>query len=138
MFSSHASPIIPVRSLHFAQSHNDFNPPGSLSSVPVFILCVSSLLSSFWELSVPKPLFCFFLFPILPPHAPFSPHSSVVMGRSVRVLQTQRAPPTLGEGVLPRPLGGPTLGGGEADVRTIIQRIFPLWPALPSSPPSKR
>lgn len=51
----------------------------------------------------------------------------------VWVLQTQWAAPALWDGVLPRPFGGPTLGGGEAGIRTIIQKIF--YSGLLSPPP---
>lgn len=58
------------------------------------------------------------------PHSILSPLSALVICCPVWLLQTQRAAPPLWDGVLPRPLGGPALGGGEAGVRTIIQRTF--------------
>lgn len=76
-------------------------------------------------LSIPKSLFYF----ILHLSFPTSLWSSVT---PVWVLQTQWATQTLWDGVLPRPFGGPTLGGGEAGIRAIIKNIL-LWPALPSS-----
>lgn len=127
----HDSPII---SIYFAMLFPIiilFFPAHSqllLSSfVLVFILCVSSFfvlfpLNSDWGL----------LFPVLP-FLTFLWWSVAL----VWVLQTQRAAPTLWDGVLPRPFGGPTLGGGEAGIRTLNKNIW-FWPALPSSSPSKR
>lgn len=92
-------------------SCNDFIISGSRSSylpvsTPVFVL--PSVISH-W-----KPLFwLFFLLYLL--------HSSLFWSAApVWVLQTQWAPPTLWDGVLPSPTGGPALGGGEAGIRTII------------------
>lgn len=92
-------------------SCNDFIISGSRSSylpvsTPVFVL--PSVISH-W-----KPLFwLFFLLYLLHPSLFWS-------AAPVWVLQTQWAPPTLWDGVLPSPTGGPALGGGEAGIRTII------------------
>lgn len=85
----------------------------SISSFPTLV----GALISIFQLSL------FFLFPTLSPIYPF-PSSALVICCPVWLLQTHRAAPPLWDGVLPRPLGGPALGGGEAGVRTIIRRIF--------------
>lgn len=80
----------------------------------VFVLCVSSLLFYFLSTLSGGSLFPVLLFPT-------SLWWSVA---PVWVLQAQWAAPTLWDGVLPRPFGGPTLGGGEAGIRTIKQKYF--------------
>lgn len=108
-------------------------------SPPLFILCP---LISMWKLPIPKSLVHF-----ISGCFPSSLHTSLgLICRPVRVLQAHRAAPTLWDGVLPRPLGGPTLGGGEAGVRTIMQSLFhsgllsppPLPPSGKKNTPPKK
>lgn len=109
-------------------------PSNSLSTfsfVTLFILCVSSLLFyvllSNLELFSSKSFSCFYFLSL----TPFILFTSLWC--PVWVLQTQRATPTPWDGVLSSPLGRPTLGGGEAGIRALKQRMFPS--GLLSPPP---